>query len=123
MSGAQSPTRVRNAARGKKRALLRRMGRKATELDVTSAVLVDLLARALAKLQLLDEHYARTGAIVREDGTAEPTLGLYFTAHNAARLTAGRLADHLARQGDHRGETLEAYIEANYSNGNGGDGD
>ena len=61
---------------------------------------------------------ARRGCRVvrqRPGVTPAPTLTLYFTAHNSARLTAGRLADHLARQGDHAGETLDDYLTANYS--------
>jgi len=119
--GIRSEVVVRDSARLQKRRLLRKLGRKAGDLDVTSAVLVDLLARALAKLSLLDQHYARTG-IVREDDSAAPTLHLYFTALNSARLCAGRLADHLERLGDASGETLESYVEANYTRSGNGDG-
>jgi hypothetical protein len=81
------------------------MGRRASDLDAVSGVFVDLLARALAKVSLLDRYYAEAG-IVREDGTAQPTLALYLSALNAARLTARQLAEHMGSQGE-TGEQLE----------------
>lgn len=119
--GAKSEARIRPVAKNQKRMLLRKLGLRAGDLDAVSAILVDLLARSLAKLQLLDEHYARVG-IVRADGSGEPTLALYFSALNSARLTAGRLGDQLARRGD-GGESLEDYIVQTYGPGNGGGAD
>jgi hypothetical protein len=91
------------------------MGRRASDLDAIAAVVVDLLARALAKVVLLDRHYAAAG-IVRPDGQGEPTLPLYLGALNAARLTARQLAEHLGRQGE-SAETLEDYIVSRYGSG------
>jgi hypothetical protein len=115
--GAQSEPRVKDAARAQKRRLLRRLGRRASDLDAISALYVDLLSRSLAKLALLDKHYAAAG-IVREDGQGQATLPLYVSMLNSARLTAARLADHMARQGE-QGEDLADYIAANYTRQNG----
>ena len=112
--GAGSEARVKDAARAQKRALLRKMGRRSRDLDPVGWVLIDLLSRSLAKLAILDRYYAETG-VVREDGSGSPTLPLYVSMLNSARLTASRLAEHLARQGAPVTETLESYIEANYS--------
>ena len=106
-------------ARSKKRLILRRLGRQARELDAVAAVLVDVLARFVAKVELLDRFYEGRG-IVLEGGEAQPTLSVYFSALNGARLTAGRLAEHLARQGS-PAEDLEGYIIEHY--GPNGDGD
>ena len=65
------------------------------------------------KLQLLDGYYDSKG-FVKEDGEVQGSAVVYISLLNNARLTAGRLAEHLARQGA-RGEDLQGYIEANYA--------
>jgi hypothetical protein len=109
--------RVKDMARGKKRSLLRALGVRASELDAMTLVYLDLTARALSKLTLLDQHYGRTGGIVREDGTGAPTLPAYISLLNTATRTARMLADHMKSQGEHRGEQLEDYIVTRYGNG------
>jgi hypothetical protein len=117
--GTRSEARLRDVSAVKRDELLDKLGKAPAELDLTAAVLIDLLARALSKLQLLDEHFAREGGIIRDDGTPRPPMQVYFTALNSARLTAAKLAEHLDRLGDTRGEALSDYIEQTYVNGNG----
>ena len=54
---------------------------------------------------------------MREDGRGEPTLSVYLSALNLVRFTAGRLSEHLERQGGLPNETLESYIDGTYRNG------
>jgi hypothetical protein len=63
----------------------------------------------------LDAFYAERG-IVRPDGQGEPTLAVYLSCLNQARLTASKLAEHMARQGV-TGDELGEYIDATYGNG------
>jgi hypothetical protein len=91
---------------------------RASDLDAVSAVYVDVLARSLAKVVMLDAYYVERG-IVRPDGTGEPTLGVYMGALNQARLTAAKLAEHMSRQGA-TGDDLRDYIDAEYGPADGG---
>ena len=116
--GVRSDVHVGNVARAQKRRILRRLGVRAADLDAVSAVYVDVLARSLAKAVMLDSYYAERG-IVRPDGQGEPTLALYMSALNQARLTAGKLAEHMSRQGV-TGDDLHDYIDSEYVQGNGG---
>ena len=117
--GTRSEVLVRDAARAQKRRILRRLGVRASELDAVSVVFVDVLARSLALAGMLDRFYIGRG-VVREDGQGEPTLSVYLSALNQARLTAAKLAEHMARQGV-SGDDLHDYIEAEYGNGPHGD--
>ena len=110
--GVRSEGKVRNVARAQKRVILRHLGVRARDLDAVSAVYVDVLARSLAKAVMLDSYYAERG-IVRPDGQGEPTLAVYMSALNQARLTAGKLAEHMARLGV-SGDDLADYIDAEY---------
>jgi hypothetical protein len=114
--GAKSEYRLKAVAKNQKRTILRKLGVRASDLDAVSAIYVDVLARGLSKVQLLDTYYAEKG-IVRADGQGEPTLGVYLSALNLVRLTTGRLSEHLTRQGGLT-ESLEDYIDERYgSNG------
>jgi hypothetical protein len=116
--GTRSEVLVRDAARAQKRRILRRLGVRSADLDAVSAVLVDVLARSLALAGMLDRFYAGRG-VVREDGQGEPTLAVYLSALNQARLTAAKLAEHMSRQGV-TGDDLRDYIVENYgANGDG----
>lgn len=116
-----SERRIRPVAKNQKRALLRKLNVRASELDAVSAVHVDLLARSLSKIQLLDEFYAYRGQVVDADGQPEPSLSIYVALLNSARLTAQRLSDHLARKGA-AAPSLQDYIDQRYSEHNGEDG-
>lgn len=116
--GLRSEYKLRATAKNQKRTLLRKLGVRASDLDAVSAVYVDVMARGLSKVQLLDTYYAEHG-IVREDGQGEPTLSVYLSALNVVRLTAARLSEHLVQQGGFPTESLESYIEGNYGNGDG----
>lgn len=96
------------------------MGRRADELDPVASIHLDLLAKALGKLGLLDSYYARSG-IISEEGVAQGSLGLYVTLLNSARLSAQRLAEQMSREGE-TSDDLADYIEANYSRSNGDSG-
>jgi hypothetical protein len=111
---------IHNAARAHKRALLRRMDKRAGELDVTAAVFLDLLCRALGKVTQLDAWYAEHG-IIKPNGEGQATLTVYLAALNSARLSAQRLSDHLARQNGGSEPSLDDYISATYSRTNGDD--
>ena len=67
------------------------------------------------RLSLLDDWYDVHG-IVRESGEPEPTLSVYVTTLNSARLTARHLSEHMARRGV-QGEDLDTYIIEQYGNG------
>jgi hypothetical protein len=110
--GVRSDAHVRDVARAQKRRILRRLGMRASDLDAISAVFVDVLARSLAKVVMLDAYYAERG-IVRSDGQGEPTLAIYMSALNQAGLTAVKLAEHMSRQGV-TGDDLHDYIDAEY---------
>jgi hypothetical protein len=116
--GLRSEYRLRATAKNQKRTILRKLGVAARDLDAVSAIYVDVMARGLSKVQLLDTYYAERG-IVREDGQGEPTLSVYLSALNLVRLTAGRLSEHLQRQGGLPTESLQSYIEGNYGQANG----
>jgi hypothetical protein len=113
--------RIRPIARNQKRALLRKLNVRASELDPFSAVHVDLLARSLSKIQLIDEFYAVRGQVVDADGQPEPSLPIYVSLLNSARLTAAKLSEHLNRKG-RPATSLQDYIDARYSERNGEDG-
>ena len=115
--GLTSERKFRPVAKNQKRTLLRKLGVRGGDLDAVAAVYVDVLARALAKIQLLDEYYAVHG-IVRADGQGEPTLPIYGSMLNQARLTAWKLAEHMAREGQ-QGPSLEDYIDSTYPRSNG----
>ncbi len=115
--GATSERRIQPVAKNQKRKLLRQLGVRAGDLDAIAGVMVDLLARSLSKLQLLDTYYIQHG-IVRVDGEPEPSLNAYLALLNTSRLTASKLAEHMASQG-RRGPTLEDYIDAQYGDRNG----
>lgn len=114
--GLRSEYKLRATAKNQKRTILRKLGVAARDLDAVSAIYVDVMARGLAKAQLLDTYYAEHG-IVREDGQGEPTLSIYLSALNLVRLTAGRLSEHLSRRGGLPTESLDSYIDQTYRNG------
>lgn len=116
-----SERRIRPVAKNQKRALLRKLNVRASELDAVSAVHVDLLARALSKVQLIDEFYAYRGQVVDAEGQPEPSLQIYVSLLNSARLTAQRLSDHMARSSA-PAASLQDYIDTRYSERNGEDG-
>lgn len=72
-----------------------------------------MLARSLVKLQELDQFYDVHG-FVREDGSTQESAQTYLQRLNSSRLTAAKLAEHMARRGS-PGADLRGYIEANYS--------
>ena len=92
--GAHSPAQIVRAAEVQKRRLLRQVGLRASELDGIGLALLDNWARAEAKVELLDQHFATAGSL---DAGGEPSGAskVYFTALNSARLAAVRLAEHL----------------------------
>ena len=115
--GVRSEGRVRNVARAQKRVFCVVWGCGRRDLDAVSAVYVDVLARSLAKAVMLDSYYAERG-IVRPDGQGEPTLAVYMSALNQARLTAGKLAEHMSPAGCERRRPARA--TSTPSTGNGG---
>ncbi len=111
---------IRPLAINQKRALLRKLNVRASELDTFAAVHVDLLARSLSKIQLIDEHYASQGQVVDADGQPAASLPIYVALLNSARLTAAKLAEHMNRKGAPTA-SLADYIDARYSVPNGDD--
>lgn len=116
--GARSEVRIRAVAKSKKRLVMARLGMRLGELSAVEAVLVDVLARFLAKAELIDRYFEGRG-ILEADGEPKGALASYFAALNGARLTAKQLGEQLDKRRDGSEETLEAYIEANYARSNG----
>jgi hypothetical protein len=96
--GAKSPARIARVARSQKRRLLRQIGLRASDLDGVGLALLDNWARAQAKVELLDQHFARVG-LLDDEGEPIGATKLYFTALNSARLAVARLAEHLKVRG------------------------
>lgn len=99
------------------------MDRRASDLDIASALALDVVARYAAKVELLDRWFDQSGGIVREDGTPAPAFQAYMAALGGLRLASQHFAEALRRAGDHAGETLEGYIAATYPRGGNGNGD
>jgi hypothetical protein len=116
-----SERQIRPVARNQKRALLRKLNVRASELDPFAAVHVDLLARSLGRIVLLDEDYARRGQVVDAQGQPAPSLPIYVSLLNSARLTATKLAEHMNRKGT-PAVSLRDYIDERYSVRDGEDG-
>jgi hypothetical protein len=76
--------------------------------------LLDNWARAQAKVDLLDRHFAERGFL---DQAGEPVSAtrLYFTALNSARLALVRLNEHMRERTRTPGAALAEYLEATYS--------
>src|SRR5437868_2298493 len=68
------------AARQRKR-LLRRIGTQASALDPASRLYVDVIARAAAKVEYIDE-YLLSHPMIREGGEVEPVMKLYVSLLN-----------------------------------------
>jgi hypothetical protein len=87
---------------------------RASELDPFAAVHIDLVARSLSKIALIDEHYASRGQVVDADGQPAASLPIYVALLNSARLTAAKLAEHMHRRGT-PATSLADYIDQRYS--------
>jgi hypothetical protein len=115
--GATSKSRIRAVARAHKRRFLRQSGLRIADLDGIALGLIENWARAESKVSILDEFYAERGLV--HGGEVDPSLRTYFTGVNSARAALSKLADYLKDSDASRGETLEAYVEATYGNGEG----
>ena len=99
--GASSERRVSGRATAQKRRLLRQNGLRASDLDGLGLAHLDLAARALAKVELLDEYWADPAhGFINAKGEPHPAAKVYFAAINSARLALARLEAHLRAQGD-----------------------
>ena len=86
--GATSETRIRPVARNHRRRVLRQLGLRAGELDPLARGYLDLYSRTVAKVELLDAHFAEHG-LLKADG--EPQGGnevLRRSLVNSARLAS-----------------------------------
>lgn len=93
--GAFSERETRRVAVACKRRLLRQTGLKVSDFDGPGRALLDVWARSMAKVEILDEHFDRLG-FLDDAGAPRPGASFYFTALNCAARTLAKLADHLA---------------------------
>jgi hypothetical protein len=99
--GAQSERRVSGRATAQKRRLLRQNGLRASDLDGLGLAHLDLAARAVAKVEILDEYSADPAhGFIDAKGEPHPAAKVYFAAINSARLALARLEAHLRARGD-----------------------
>jgi hypothetical protein len=99
--GASSERRVSRGATAQKRRLLRQNGLRASDLDGLGLAHLDLAARALAKVEILDEYWADPAhGFIDARGEPHPAAKVYFAAINSARLALARLEAHLRARGD-----------------------
>jgi hypothetical protein len=109
--GARSERRVSAVATTQKRRWLRQNRLRLSDLEGVGIALLDNWARAQAKVELLDHHFAEHGFL---DGEGKPhaASAFYFTALNSAARTLRQLSEHLRtpRQRD----ALADYLESNY---------
>jgi hypothetical protein len=89
---------VKTVATVQKRRLLRQVGLRAADLDGLGLALLDNWARAQAKVELMDSWAAEHGWL-DEDGNEPGFVRTYFAALNSARLSLGRLEEHLKARG------------------------
>lgn len=98
-------------AANQKRRILRQIGTRRADLDPAARGYLDLLARLLAKIEIADEFIEREG-MIQPDGEVQPVLRLYVSLVNSARLTLGRLEEHLRKRSRPLGAALADYLEA-----------
>jgi hypothetical protein len=110
--GGQSEYQIRSKARAHRRRLMRQMNLRIGDLDGIALGYLDGWARAQAVVDILGEHFSERGLIDAE-GNPLPSLRVYFTGLNSARLALNRLAEHLERH-DGGGEALEDYVVERY---------
>lgn len=115
--GGQSETQIRSVARAHKRRFLRQTGLRIGDLDGVALALIDNWSRAQGKVTILDDFYSENGLV--SEGEVDPSLRVYFTGINSARMALGKLAEHLTSLDASRGETLEGYIDQTYGGNDG----
>ena len=93
--GASSERRIAPVARAHRRRVLRQLRLRASDLDPLARGYLDLYARTLAKVELLDAYFAEHGLLT---ASGEPQGGarFYVSLVNSARLALSRLEAHLA---------------------------
>jgi hypothetical protein len=96
--GARSEPQVRQVATVQKRRLLRQIGLRAADLDGVALGYLDAWARAQSKVELMDQWAAEHGWL-DEDGRPPGFVSVYFAALNSARLSLGKLEEHLKARG------------------------
>lgn len=74
--------------------MLRRLGVSAQQLDAIGRGYLDLLARSLAKVELLDDYFQRNG-FLDEEGRPRPGADRYFQAIEASRRNLAKLEEHV----------------------------
>jgi hypothetical protein len=112
--GAQSEPRVSAVATNQKRRLLRQIGLRVSDLEGIGLALLDNWARAQAKVELLDAHFAQHG-LIDAAGEPSPATKLYFTALNSTRLALKLLEQNLVERHKAKGGALSSYLRDNYS--------
>ncbi len=107
--GAYS-ARIAPAARAQKRRFLARNGLRTSDLDGIGLALLDNWARAQAKVELLDAHFAEVGLL---DGRGKPraATAFYVSLLNSARLAVVRLSEHLRASGRLGDDPLAALLK------------
>jgi hypothetical protein len=88
------------------------MGLRTSDLDGISLGLLDNWSRAQAKVELLDEFFARRGFLT-DVGEPQAAAKIYFVALNSSQRALAKLAEHMHRRGT-RELTLADYIRQNY---------
>lgn len=96
LHGARSEPTVKRAATTVKRRLLRRIGLSASDLDGVGQSYLDLFARSMAKVELMDQWQANQGTgWLNDEGTAPGYTDKYFAAVNTASRALSKLDEHL----------------------------
>ena len=99
LHGARSEPTVKRAATTVKRRLLRRIGLSASDLNGVGQSYLDLFARAMAKVELMDQWQAdRGGGWLNDEGAAPGYTDKYLAAINTARLSLAKFDEHLVAQ-------------------------
>lgn len=109
--GAHSEARIRPLARAHRRRVLRQLKISPRELSGPGRGYLDLYARNIAKVQLLDEYLAQHG-LLTADGEPQACMRIYTSLCNTARLSLARLEAHVAEQRNDPAARLIEYLDA-----------
>lgn len=106
--GAQSEPSVSHISTVEKRAFLRARGLRLRDLDAVGVALLDVWARGMAKVTLMDRYFDANGGYLDENGEPSPASKTYWLAYNSTQRALGRLEEHLRHREPSR---LQAWLE------------
>jgi len=86
---------------------LRQIGVRAADLDAVGKAYLNLYVRLVAKLDLLDRHFAEVG-LLKANGDPQAAVRFYVSLANSTRLALARLEEHLRTQMQLGPDPLEA---------------